>query len=115
MKEYKPEVVDTSSIVLPEDLVALTEKIAENTHNVWAIGRIKEGWRYGEKRDDTLKTTPCLVDYHDLPESEKEYDRNTSIETIKLILSLGYKIISPGNVSELSSPEDEEAGVKSDE
>ena len=26
------------------------------------------------------------------PEKEKEYDRNTAIETIKLIIALGYKI-----------------------
>ena len=30
--------------------------------------------------------------YEELSEEEKEYDRNTSIETIKLILKLGFKI-----------------------
>jgi len=30
--------------------------------------------------------------YEDLPDSEKEYDRNTSIGTLKLILKLGFKI-----------------------
>ncbi len=92
MKEYRPKPVDTSDIVLPEDFMELTEKIAENTHDVWAIGRMKEGWTYGEKRDDATKTTPCFVPYDELPESEKEYDRNTSLETIKLILKLGYAI-----------------------
>ena len=33
-----------------------------------------------------------LVPYDELPESEKEYDRNTAIETLKLIIKLGYKI-----------------------
>jgi len=32
---------------------------------------------------------------NELPESEKEYDRNTSLETIKLILKLGYTITPP--------------------
>ena len=89
---YTPEPLDTKSISLPEDLIELTEKIAENVHEVWAMGRIKEGWTYGEERDDFAKKTPCLVPYSELPEGEKEFDRNTALETVKLIISLGYKI-----------------------
>ena len=89
---YTPKPINTDNIVLPEDLIVLTEKIAENVHDVWSVGRIKEGWVYGEKRDDTKKEHPCLVPYSELSESEKEYDRNTAMETIKLILSFGYKI-----------------------
>ena len=89
---YTPNPIDTSNIVLPKELLELTEKIAENVHEVWAQGRINEGWTYGPKRDDTIKETPCMVPYSELPESEKEYDRNTAIETIKLIVSLGYEI-----------------------
>ena len=33
-KIYKPEPIDTSNVILPEKLLALTEKIAENVHNV---------------------------------------------------------------------------------
>ncbi len=89
---YIPKPVDTSEIQLPDNLVALTEEIAENVHDIWAQGRIAEGWTYGEKRDDEDKKTPCLVPYSELSDSEKEYDRNTAIETIKLIMALGYKI-----------------------
>lgn len=89
---YKPKPVDTGKIVLPEELLELTEKIAENVHDTWAAARIADGWSYGEKRDDKNKTTPCLVPYSELPESEKEYDRNTALQTLKLIVSLGYSI-----------------------
>jgi len=89
---YNPQPIDVSRIELPEDLLALTEKIAENVHDVWAKGRISEGWMYGEKKDAEKKTTPLLVPYSELPESEKEYDRNTAIETLKLIVKLGYRI-----------------------
>lgn len=89
---YKPNPVNTSDVVLSDDLLELTEKIAENVHEVWSEGRIKEGWTYGTVRDDEKKETPCLVPYDELPESEKEYDRNTALETIKLIVKLGYKI-----------------------
>lgn len=89
---YTPKPIDTSDITLPESLRALTEKLAENTHEVWAAGRIKEGWTYGEERNTEKKTTPCLVPYSELPESEKEYDRNTAMESIKLMIKLGYEV-----------------------
>lgn len=91
---YNPKPIDTSDITLPEELLALTEKIAENVHDVWAVGRIEQGWTYGPVRDDAKKETPCLVPYNELPESEKEYDRNTAMETLKLIIKMGCSIIS---------------------
>lgn len=89
---YKPEPIDTSEIRLPESISELTEKIAENVHENWSASRIAEGWTYGAQRDDIKKTTPCLVPYSELPEIEKEYDRKTAVETLKLIISLGYEI-----------------------
>lgn len=89
---YEPKPIDTSDIQLSAELLELTEKIAENVHDVWAVGRIEQGWTYGTERNDELKTTPCLVPYSELPDSEKEYDRNTALETLKLIVKLGYKI-----------------------
>ena len=90
---YKPEPVDTTDVVLPDELLALTEQIAENVHDVWALSRIQEGWTYGRNRDSAAKTTPCLVPYQELPEEEKAYDRNTALETLRLITKLGYQII----------------------
>ena len=92
MKEYNPNPIDTSDIELSSELLELTEKLAENVHDVWAVGRIKEGWTYGEKRNDNLKYSPCLLPYSELPELEKEYDRNTALSTIKAIVALGYNI-----------------------
>ncbi len=89
---YKPNPIDTRNVQLPQELLELTEKIAENVHENWSVGRINEGWTYGETRDDVKKTTPCLVPYDELSEGEKEYDRNTAIQTLKLIIALGYRI-----------------------
>ena len=89
---YKPEPIDTKDIKLPDELLELTEKIAENVHDIWALGRISDGWTYGQQRNDETKQTPCLVAYSELPESEKAYDRNTALETLKAIVALGYKI-----------------------
>lgn len=89
---YIPQPIDTSDIQLPEELNSLLEAMAKNVHEIWAKERIAQGWTYGEKRDDAQKHHPCLVAYEDLPEEEKMYDRNTSVETLKLILKLGFKI-----------------------
>ena len=89
---YVTKPIDTEKIILGKDILELSEKLAKNTHEVWAIQRIKDGWKYGEKRDDQLKTHPGIRPYEELTEEEKEYDRNTSLETLKLIIKLGYKI-----------------------
>lgn len=91
-KKYNPVPVDTTDVVLTEELLALTEKIAENVHDVWAVGRMAEGWVYGTVKDLEKKTTPQLVAYEELPDEEKAYDRNTALETLKLIVKLGYSI-----------------------
>ena len=92
MKKYIPNPVDTEQIQLPKELEYLVEEMAKNVHEVWSKTRIEQGWTYGEKRDDVLKQHPCLVPYEELPEEEKVYDRNSSVETLKLIMKLGFKI-----------------------
>lgn len=89
---YTPKPMNTDDIRLSDELAQLTEKLAENVHEVWAQGRIAQGWTYGPVRDDAKKENPCIVPYDKLSESEKEYDRNTAIETLKLIVKLGYTI-----------------------
>ena len=90
---YTPKPIDTSDVVLSDDILELCELISENTHEVWAENRMKDGWRYGEARDDEKKLHPCLIPYNELPDSDKEYDRSTSMQTLKLIMKLGYKIV----------------------
>ena len=92
MPKYAPDPIDTTAISLPSELDILFEKLAESTHDHWALQRISDGWTWGEKRDDAAKTHPCLVAYADLPESEKQYDRRTAIETLKAVLALGFVI-----------------------
>ena len=89
---YVPQPLDTTGVQLPQDLEQLVEKMALNVHEVWAAGRISDGWTWGPVRNDELKHHPCLIPYEELPDSEREYDRHTAVETLKLILSLGYRI-----------------------
>lgn len=89
---YEPHPLDLSDVELPEELTELREAIAENAHEVWALGRKNLGWTYGPERNDTLKQTPDMVPYSDLTEEEKSFDREMAINTIKLLKKLGYKI-----------------------
>lgn len=91
--KYIPHPINLDNVKLPIELDGLREAIAENTHEVWSAGRIKDGWTYGPERDDKLKTHPCLIPYSDLPDSEKQYDRETAINTIKLVIQLGYELV----------------------
>ena len=93
VEEYEPHPVNVDKIPLDGNLEELQEAIAENAHDVWAEARIKEGWTYGEKRDDTNKKHPDLVPYTALPDSEKEYDRIMAFNTIKLVKKLGFDIV----------------------
>ena len=92
MKKYVPNPVDTTDVKLPMELESLVEEMAKNVHEVWAQTLISQGWSFGEERNDATKKHPCLVPYEELSEEEKTYDRNTSVQTLKLILKLGFKI-----------------------
>ena len=89
---YTPDPINTENIILSDELLALTEKLAANVHENWAAARVSQSWSYGPVRDDAKKETPCLLPYDQLPEEEKEYDRRSALESLKTIIALGYRI-----------------------
>ena len=91
-ENYTPRPAELSGIELPHNMKPLLERMAENTHDLWAQKRLEEGWTYGPARDDAKKKHPCLVPYDELSESEKEYDRQTAVQALKFILSEGFII-----------------------
>jgi len=90
---YIPQIMDTSNILLPEEIIRLQETLSKNTHEHWAKNKIASGWVYGEVLDAKNKTHPDLVPYNLLSEEKKDYDRTTSMETLKLLYSLGYRLV----------------------
>ena len=92
MNKYEPRPVDTSTVQLDAEIQRLSELLAANAHDVWAARRIAEGWVWGPRRCDITKQHPCLVPYESLPQSEQEYDRTAVLETIKMLITLGYQI-----------------------
>ena len=91
-EEYEPHPIDLSDVEISDDLIELREAIAENAHEVWAYNRKQEGWTYGPVRDDAKKLHPDMIAYNKLPESEKLYDREMAMNTIKLLKKLGWKL-----------------------
>ena len=98
---YTPTPLQTQHVVLPASLNPLVEDLAEHVHDTWAKRRMEEGWTYGPERDDEAKTHPCLVPYEELPEAEKDYDRQTALETLKAAVVLGYEIVPSGDTTAL--------------
>lgn len=90
--EYHPHPISVEDVELSDELMELTEAIAENAHEVWGRNRYNEGWRYGEKRDDDRKLHPDMVPYSELSEGEKQYDRALAMNTIRLVKKLGFNI-----------------------
>ena len=97
--DYKPEPIDTLGVALSPEIAQLSEMLAKNAHENWAKLRIMEGWHFGPDRDDHNKQHPNLVPYDQLPESEKQYDRQTALESIKTLLALGYTMQPPTGTS----------------
>jgi ryanodine receptor 2 len=93
---YVPQPIDTAHVILPEGLLDLVERLAENAHDVWAQRRLAEGWTWGPRRDDSTRQHPCLVAYAELPDSEKQYDRNAVLQVLKGAVALGYGIDETG-------------------
>lgn len=91
-EEYEPHPIDLSDVEISDDLIELREAIAENAHEVWAYNRKQEGWTYGPERDDAKKLHPDMIAYNKLPESEKLYDREMAMNTIKLLKKLGWEL-----------------------
>lgn len=90
---YILEPIETKDVELSDDLMSLSEDLAKHVHDVWAKGRISQGWTLGPVRNDELKQTPCLVPYEELTEEERGYDRNTSQETLRFLIKKGYRIV----------------------
>ena len=90
--KYKPEPMNTSAITLPPEVSGLADFLSKNVHEVWAAQKVQDGYTYGPTDSKVLKTHPNLVPYEQLSEADREYDRNTALETIKVLIKLGFVI-----------------------
>ncbi|KAK5965079.1 hypothetical protein GCK32_008746 [Trichostrongylus colubriformis] len=94
VEPFVPQPVDISNILLHHHAVEIHEKFAENLHELWAMRKIELGWSYGETRSETQRKHPCLTSFDRLPATEKQYNINLSLDTMKTIEALGYHLIT---------------------
>ena len=90
--DYHPKPLLIDHVELDDELLTLVERLAEHAHDIWAFQRIQDGWTFGPERCDKSKHHPCLIPYSQLPDTEKAYDRNVVLGTIRAILVLGFVV-----------------------
>ena len=95
--QYIPQPANVDDVTLPKELEELTEYIAENNHEEWSKLRIKEGWTFAPETNKTLKQSQDLLPYCELLDSEKQYDRDMAMDTLKLLCKLGFRIEASKN------------------
>jgi hypothetical protein len=78
---------------LPFDFPGKTlQLLAEAEHKRWMQAKLDDGWKYGFKTDRVKKVNQCLVTWKELPDVEKEKDRDL-VRGIPVILArAGYAI-----------------------
>jgi hypothetical protein len=79
------------------DLVEFTteeiERMAKMEHDHWMEERLKEGWRYAPgPKNSKKKRSPFLVPWEELPEDEKEKDRNPVRKMPGFLTKVGFQI-----------------------
>lgn len=47
----------------------------EAQHEAWMADKIKDGWVYGQEKNEHLKTHPCLVPFNELPIFQQKKDK----------------------------------------
>jgi voltage-gated potassium channel Kch len=69
------------------------ESLAAMEHKRWAKQKEDAGWKLGKERRDADKLSPWLRPYDELPESEKEVDRDFVLAIPSLLATAGLQII----------------------
>jgi hypothetical protein len=74
-------------------LTANLDMLAEMEHDGWMDEKKRQGWTFGETRDNDRLKHPLLIPYGDLPEVEKEKDRDSIREYARRVADAGCKIV----------------------
>ena len=71
------------------DQVSLMAKLE---HKSWCQRKEDQGWRYGEEKDPAKKTNPALQAWEELPESEREKNKEFIRGLPELLARAGFQI-----------------------
>ncbi|XP_057661319.1 ryanodine receptor isoform X14 [Diorhabda carinulata] len=91
---YNPQPINTSSIVLNNDLNNIVQQFSEHYHDAWASRKLENAWQYGESYSgwEGNKTHPRLKPYAMLNDYEKERYKEPVRESLKALLAIGWSV-----------------------
>jgi hypothetical protein len=69
------------------------EVLAQAEHLRWMMSKLNDGWTYGPKTEKAKKRNRCLVPWDQLPEEEKEKDRDLVRGIPQILARAGYAIV----------------------
>ncbi len=88
-KDCRPLMLSVIHRVFDKQKVDYDEVISELY--IYLMSNDAQGCSYGSERNDQKKETPDMIPYCNLPESEKLYDREMAMQTLKLVKKLGWE------------------------
>lgn len=84
------------------------EYLAEMEHIRWMDTMREQGFSFGPTRSEGEKTHPSMIPFHDLPEPEKEKDRETVRKIPRYLALIDLQIYRPGGMTRGEEPCPEE-------
>lgn len=68
-------------------------RMAKKEHELWCEEQRTNGWRHGPRKNPAAKTHPDLVDWQDLPETEREKNKAYIRELPGILAWAGFQIV----------------------
>ena len=68
---------------MPKVLETLCHHLAQNRHELWAMNKILNGWRFAEHGNDLQKLHAALTTFDRLPADDKQRYITTAMENLK--------------------------------
>jgi len=98
---FGPKVEAVGAVVIPESAAAtgfeFTEREIEDLsvgeHDRWMLERKAAGWTYGVPRDNARKLHPDMLPWSELPEAQREKDRNAIRAIPPILRDAGFQIL----------------------
>ncbi|MGZ4865035.1 MAG: RyR domain-containing protein [Halobacteriota archaeon] len=88
-----PAFSNDRALSFPDEIL---EKLAEAEHERWIQFMKHDGWSYGPETDRSKKKHNCLLPWDELPEDEKEKDRDLVRDIPNLLALGGYTVVKSG-------------------
>ena len=110
---FQPHPIDTGDVELPEDLDDLVDLLARNSHEVWAEGKLNQGFQYAPKRNIVpgMKLSASLIPFRLLSTDERSKNKINASAGIKTIFALGW-VIKPPDDDVPESPKNDAASYQ---